>query len=107
MNTIITIGGKEIGVSLNALTPKLYHEVFKKNFFDELQGITTNIEALKEITYIMAKRYEAESPAKVQASVDDYANWLEGFGMFDFEMAGQEIAELIGAQTQTTVSPKK
>lgn len=106
MNRIIKIGDKEIGVSINALTPKLYHETFKKNFFDELQNITTNIDALKEITYIMAKRYEAESPDKVNASVSDYMEWLEGFGMFDFELSGAEIAQLLSDQSQPTVSPK-
>lgn len=106
MNRIIKIGDKEIGVSINALTPKLYHETFKKNFFDELQNITTNIDALKEITYIMAKRYEAESPDKVNASVADYMEWLEGFGMFDFELSGAEIAQLLSDQSQPTVSPK-
>lgn len=106
MNRIIKIGDKEVGVSINALTPKLYHETFHKNFFDEIQQITTNIEALKEITYIMARRYEAESPDKMKTSVADYMAWLEDFGMFDFELAGAEIAELIGAQSQVTVSPK-
>lgn len=107
MNRIITIGDKEVGVSVNALTPKLYHEVFKKNFFEEIQNITTDIGVLKEVTYIMAKRYEAESPEKMTASVADYMNWLEGFDMFDFEMAGDEIAEIIGSQMRTTVAPKK
>lgn len=107
MNRIINIGGREVGVSLNALTPKLYHETFKKNFFEEIQNVTTDIEVLKEITYVMARRYEAETPEKMVLSVPDYMAWLEAFGMFDFELAGAEIAGMIGEQTQTTVSPKE
>lgn len=107
MNRIITIGDKEVGVSVNALTPKLYHEVFHKNFFEEIQNITTDIGVLKEVTYIMAKRYEAGSPDKMVVSEKDYMSWLEGFDMFDFEMAGDEIAAVIGAQMRTTVVPKK
>ena len=106
MNKIVTIGGKEIGVSINALTPKLYHETFHKNFFDEVQNITTDITALKEITYIMARRYEAKSPRKMELSVEDFENWLEQFGMFDFELSGTDIVNLIGEQSKPTVVPK-
>lgn len=106
MNKIIHIGDKEVGVSINALTPELYHKTFKKNFFEEIQNITTDIGVLKEITYIGARRYETENPGKIQLSVDDFYEWLEQFDMFDFEWAGAQIAEIINEQSKTTVAPK-
>lgn len=106
MNRIVHIGDKAIGVSINALTPKLYHETFKKNFFEEIQNITTDIDVLKEVAYIMARRYEAEDAKKIVLSVDDFNEWLEGFEMFDFELRGLELIGLINEQAQTTVTPK-
>lgn len=106
MNRTITIAGKEYGVSINALTPVLYHQVFQKNFFEEIQNIESNTEVLKEITYIMVRRYEAESPDKMMLSYADYQLWVEGFGMFDFELSGTEIAGIITEQSQTTAVPK-
>ena len=107
MNRTITIAGKEYGVSINALTPVLYHQVFKKNFFEEIQNIESNTEVLKEITYVMVRRYEAETPDKMVLSLADYQQWLEGFGMFDFELSGTEIAGIITEQSQTTAVPKE
>lgn len=107
MNRTVTIAGKEYGVSINALTPVLYHQVFKKNFFEEIQNIQNNTGVLKEIAYIMVKRYEAGSPDKMALSLADYEQWLEGFGMFDFELSGAEIAAIITEQSQVTVVPKE
>jgi hypothetical protein len=108
MNKIVTIGGKEIGVSVSALTSVKYTELFHKDFNSEIQKISTDMGVLKEITYIMAMRYQAQSMDEFNRSLslDGYAEWLEQFGMFDFELSGAQIADLITEQSKTTVVPK-
>ena len=109
MNKTVTIGGKEMGVSVSALTSVKYTELFHKDFNEEIQKISTNMSVLKEVAYIMAMRYQAKSLEEFNKSLslDGYAEWLEQFGMFDFELSGAAIADLIAEQSRPTVAPKE
>ena len=79
---IKTSEGREGALLANALTKYRYRQVFGEDLMNEMQGVTEGTAGeqaalFEKLAYIMATQAEKRSD---KASIDDFFDWLEGFG---------------------------
>lgn len=99
MKNEIKLGGVDVKLVSNALTPFVYTEIFRKDFFRVLLALRTlenkdaktytdedfglvlsRMGSLSEAAFVMAKQGEGLTAAElVQLSRVDYLEWLAGF----------------------------
>lgn len=99
MKNEIKLGGVDVKLVSNALTPFVYTEIFRKDFFRVLLALRTlenkdaktytdedfglvlsRMGSLSEAAFVMAKQGEGLTAAElVQLSHVDYLEWLAGF----------------------------
>lgn len=105
---IVKIGNKEIPMASNAATPIRYRQVFHKNlnsFFLGKMPEEESSEMVGELAYIMAKSGAGADMNKL--SLDDYMEWLTGFGALDFDAAVKDIIGLYQGNLVTDSEVKK
>lgn len=109
----IKLGEKIVPMIANAATALRYKQVFGKEMMGEFQDIEKDtvkgMNALPELTFIMAKAAEAkEGKADMnKLNQEIYIEWLEQFDPMDIPDAASDIVDLYMGNTKTTSEPKK
>lgn len=112
MEKTINIGGKEIKLKCNALTPFIYNEDFGKDIIAEMATIQNtkenNFQMFYRLAWVMAKQGGNDVHQELEAKKAIMA-WLEEFDdMFAIINVLPEITELwSNANTQTSIPKKK
>lgn len=104
MTTTITIDDQAIDVSVNAFTPVLYRQIFRKDFLqevttfkdfigktasdftgDELASFMERKDSFQRVAFVMTKQYEIKDINQLtKLSVVDYYAWLSDFSIKAF-----------------------
>lgn len=108
MEKVIKIGGQDIRLVANALTPVILKEELGTDVLSEitaLQNTTDDAESksimlFQKIAFVMAKQGNPDMHM-------NYYDWLSQFEMMDLYTALPEVVELWGKNTQTASVPKK
>ena len=114
---VLSIDGKDVGFSANALTPRLYRHQFTRDLARDLNRLkkaydqvgstegsgfeALDLEIFENVAYIMARQYDPEG---IPPTPDE---WLEGFNTFSIYQIFPEIIKLWGLNTMTTSRPVK
>lgn len=103
MKKDIKIGERIVTMKATALTPIFYKEQFNRDLIRDMQAINKtkqlDFETISRLAWIFAK--------SADKSIPDMNEWLEGFEMFDVMLAGSDIVELYGLNSQTNSIPAK
>lgn len=110
----IQIGKVEVQMKASGNTPKLYREIFKKEFFAELRKFRlsliktetggyelsddTDTGVLERLGYVMAYQAHAEHTGSIE-------EWLDQFGPFDIIGSMGAILGVWGSSEETTSTP--
>lgn len=125
MKKTITIDGRELTLTANALTPRLYRHKFGRDMIRDLNQLrhgydrvlalpadatdaeredaqldAVDLEIFENAAYIMAKQGDPNVPS-------DPDEWLSGFETFSIYEIMPHIIELWGMNQRTTAEPKK
>lgn len=114
MNGVITLGGKEIGVTANAATPIFYSQLFHDDFINETNETRKkdqyNVESFGKLAFIMNCQAKAENRKQLQEMLtfDNYMEFLEGIDdPMAIPNAAAAIYEFYSNQKVTLSKPKK
>lgn len=111
MTDIIKIGSKEVGMTANGASPYIFKQIFKRDFLKEsmktAEAGEMDIDLVVCMGFVMAVQYQQGTTAALKKTQDDFAAWLENFGLFDVQLAAGQIADLWGLSSGTTSNPKK
>ena len=114
MNGVITLGGKEIGVTANAATPIFYSQLFHDDFLNETNETRKknkyNTESFGKLAFVMHCQAVADGRKHLQEllTYDGYMEWLEGIDdPMAIPNAAQAIYEFYSQQKLTQSRPKK
>lgn len=125
MESVVTIGEKEVGFKATALTPRIYrHRIGRDMIADmnklrksyekmnslpkdateeermDAQLTSIDLEIFENVAWIMARQYNPE----IENSPDE---WLDSFKIFSIYEIMPEILKLWGMNNQTTSASKK
>lgn len=105
MDKTINIGPKKVKLKATASTVRRYRAKFGRDLFADIQQFTAGeqsgviLEAIENLTYIMAKQANDSIP-------DDVDEWLDSFNVFPIAEFAPDVVRLWMASTITTVEPK-
>lgn len=107
MRRTIKIGDKDVDMLATATTPILYKRLFRKDFLTI--ALEENMDCYAELAYIMARQAEGLPPTELigKLKIEEFWEWLDGFGPMDFANAAGDIFALYNSQTKTMSVPKK
>lgn len=113
---VLSIDGREVEFSANALTPRLYRHQYNRDLARDLNQIkkkyedvkadeekffeAMDLEIFENVAYIMAKQADPEVPKTAD-------EWLETFQMFSIYQILPEILGLWSLNIETTAIPGK
>jgi len=112
MRKLIEVDGKKIPFEANGATPRLYRNLFHRDFLLDMDtlakeassgkqyGIET-LEIFENIAFVMAKRGD---PDNVPDTADE---WLENFEMFSIYTVMPQLIQLWQISASPTVELKK
>lgn len=114
MIEVIQIGKTEVQMKASGNTPKLYREIFKKEFFADLKKFRTSLKqtesggfelseetdtgVLERLGYVMAYQAHADHTGSIE-------EWLDQFGPFDIIGSMGAILSVWGGSEETTSTP--
>lgn len=114
MIEVIQIGKTEVQMKASGNTPKLYREIFKKEFFAELRKFRqsliktetggfelsddTDTGVLERLGYVMAYQAHADHTGSIE-------EWLDQFGPFDIIGSMGAILSVWSGSEETTSTP--
>ena len=108
MRKSINIGGKDIEMLANGLTPVAYKRVFKKDFLAETQKEDMDMTVFQELAFIMAMQCEkTDKEMMTGLTEEDYWTWLGGFGSMDIINEVDKVFAIFKASEKTASVPKK
>lgn len=115
MEKMIKVSGREVAFKATALTPKIYRQLFGRDFLVDIQTLQTAMDAYRNndqplsmdtleifegVSYVMAKQADPNVP-------DDMDVWLDDFDMFSIWEILPQIVALWGLNMRTTSESKK
>jgi hypothetical protein len=108
MRRTINIGGKDIDMVANGLTPVIYKRIFRRDFLAETQKEDLDLTIFQELGFVMAMQSEKPMKELMEGlTIENYYEWLEGFGAMDIISKVNEIFAVYQAQNRPTSIPKK
>ena len=114
MKTIV-IGGREIPMLRNALSPVIYRRIFHKDSLSQTAKLDKSkdpggdaVSLYEEIAFVMAMQAAKEPEELMRVTEDDFFGWLSQFDdPYAIPRALEEIAGYYNDQDLTTSSAKK
>ena len=110
----ITIGGKEIPMLRNALSPIIYRRIFHKDSIAPMSKITSEdmggdvVDLYTEIAFVMAIQASKQPEELKKVTEEDFFLWLSQFDdPYAITRALEEIVNYYNEQDLTTSSAKK
>lgn len=108
MEGIVNIGGKDVKMVANGATPVLFKRVFKKDFLVESQQKNLDPNLFQELGFVMAMQGQKKTQDLLkEISIDQYYDWLEGFGATDIITKVNEIFAIYFGQNVSLSESKK
>ena len=112
MRKLIEVDGKKIPFEANGATPRLYRNLFHRDFLLDMGQLSEDaakggeysidtLEIFENIAYVMAKRGD---PDNVPDTADE---WLENFEMFSIYTVMPQLIQLWQISASPTVELKK
>lgn len=110
MYGVVNIGGKDVPMNANGMTPIRYRQVFGENILPYFMGKTSEEDAAEmvgRLAYIMARSADGTNMSTLNQ--EDYFSWLEGFGAMDFfePQTVSEIMDIYQKNGETKTELKK
>lgn len=107
MYGLIDIGGKEVAMEANALSPYVYRQLFHEDFLTETQKEPPAPDLFQKMGFVMAKQAEHLGTAELmKLTIDSFYEWLMQFDALDIIFATDKISELYLAQNKQLSVPK-
>ena len=112
MDKTVNVGGIDVGLRANALTPRLYRFKFRRDLIRDMKALEKSLETadpnngefdttvFEHVGYIMAKQFDPEIPSEEE-------DWLAELPMFAIYQLMEPIISLWQLNNVTTAKPKK
>lgn len=115
MEKMIKVSGREVAFKATAMTPKIYRQLFGRDFLVDIQTLQNAMDAYRNndqpltmdtleifegVSYVMAKQADPNV-------TDDMDVWLDDFDMFSIWEILPQIVALWGLNMRTTSESKK
>lgn len=112
MDKTVNVGGIDVGLRANALTPRLYRFKFRRDLIQDMKLLQKTVDeadlesgeldttVFEHVGYIMAKQFNPEIPSEEE-------DWLAELPMFAIYQLMEPIISLWQLNNVTTAKPKK
>lgn len=103
----IKIDGKDVEMLANAASPYIFQNLFHEDFIKETQKAEPDFHIMEKMGFIMAMQACKPTDQLLKLKMEDFFEWLAGFGPMSVLQAAAEIGSLYAAQEVGHSEPKK
>lgn len=103
----IQIDGKDVEMLANAASPYIFQNLFHEDFIRETQKAEPDFHIMEKMGFVMAMQACKPTDQLLRLKMEDYLEWLAGFGPMSVLQAAAEIGSLYAAQEVGHSEPKK
>lgn len=104
---LVKVGGQEVAMEANALSPYVYRQLFHEDFLAETQKAEPAPDLFQKMGYVMAMQAAHLGTAELmKLTIDGFYEWLTQFDALDLILATDKISELYLSQNAELSVPK-